>query len=215
MRKIICALIIAGLSLAFSACNNSEHRVKIKDGAAILADVGFKVTLPQGWVVFDTEESMNRDGSIIWEFAANYTKTDYENFIETDADLRPWDSRFLLYAERPGGGIALMLRTMELPGEVDVYCFARDVNDTATEHFKQGGFDVHGTLETIPNGESTGIRGYISEVSVKNPKNDDEQMFVLTDYIFTYKDDMYCMETLAGESAVDEGKNIQILPVEL
>lgn len=215
MRKIICTLIMAGVLLVLAACNNGEHRVKIKDDAAVLEDMGIKVTLPKGWVVFDTEESMNRNATMIWGFAANYTKTDFENYIEMDADTRPWDSRFLLYAERQGGGIALTLRTGELPKEMNVYDFARDVNNTVTELYKRGGFDVYGILDPIQSGESTGISGYISEVNVKESERDGERIFVLTDYIFTYKNHMYCMEIYAEESAYDDGKNIQILPAEL
>lgn len=221
MRKIICTLIMAGMLLVLAACNNSEHRVKIKDDAAVLEDMGIKVTLPKGWVVFDTEESMNRNGTIIREFMegyTKYTKFDYMAFVEADVvvDVNAmWGSRFLLYAERPGGGIALTLRTMELPEEVDIYCFARDVNNTVTELYKRGGFDVCGTLDPIQNGESTGISGYISEVNVKESERDGERIFVLTDYIFTYKNHMYCMEIYAEESAYDDGKNIQILPAEL
>ena len=210
MRKIICALVIAGLSLALSACNNNERRVKIKDGAAVIADVGIKVTLPKGWVVFDTEESMNRDSTMIWEFSGNYA--DYAKF---DADVRPWGSRFMLYAERPGGGIALILWGGEPREAMDVYDFARDLNNTVTELYKQGGYDVHGSLEPIPNSESTGISGYISEVNIKESERDTERIRVLSDYIFTYKGDMYCMEICAEESAYDDGKNIQILPAEL
>ena len=210
MRKIICALIIAGLSLVFSACNNNERRVKIKDGAVVLADVGLKVTLPKGWVVFDTEESMNRDGTMIWGFAGNYA-----DYTKLHADVRPWDSRFLLYAERPGGGIALTLRVGELPEAMDVRDFARGMNNTVTELYKQGGYAVHGSLESIPNGESMGISGYISEVNIRESESDAERIRVLSDYIFTYKGDMYCMEICAEESAYDDGKNIQILPAEL
>lgn len=205
MRKIICALVIAGISLFFSACNNNERRVKIKDGAAVIADAGLKVTLPKGWVVFDTEESMNRDTTMVWEFTAEYN--------EMDAESRPWDSRFLLYAECPGGGISLKMRVGELAGAMDVYDFARGVNHTVMELSKQGGFVAYGILEPIPNSESSGIQGYISEVNIGESESDDERMFVLTDYIFTYKDDMYCMEIYAEETAYDDGKKIQIFPI--
>lgn len=210
MRKIICALVIAGLSLALSACNNNERRVKIKDGAAVLADAGLKVTLPKGWVVFDTEESMNRNATMIWEFSGNYA--DYSKF---EADVRPWDSRFLLYAERQGGGIALMLRVGEPPESMEVHEFACDLNNVVTELYKQGRYDVYGSLEPIPNSESTGIQGYISEVNIRESESDAERTRVLSDYIFIYKGDMYCMEICAEESAYDDGKNIQILPAEL
>lgn len=210
MRKIICALITAGMALMLTACGE-ERSVKIENGAAVIAESGLKVTLPQGWVVFDTEESMNRYRTMVWGYY-----TDYIEFIddtELGNEARPW--KFLLYAERQGGGIALTMRVGELPEAMDVYDYARHVNNIVTESYKRDGLDAYATLEPIPNGESTGIQGYISEVSVKESESDDERMFVATKHIFTYKDDMYCMEIRAEESAYNDGKNIQILSAEL
>lgn len=210
MQKIICALIAAGMALMLTACGE-ERSVKIENGAAVIADKGLKVTLPQGWVVFDTEESMNRNATMVWGYYTDYIELIDDT--ELGYEARPWN--FLLYAERQGGGIALTLRTGELPEAMDVYDYARYVNNIVTENYKRDGLDAYGTLEPIPNGESTGIQGYISEVSIMESESDDERMFVATKQIFTYKGDMYCMEIRAEKSAADEGKNIQILPAEL
>lgn len=208
MRKIICALIAVGMALMLTACGK-ERSVKIENGAAVIAEPGLKVTLPQGWVVFDTEESMHRGGKVFLDFFGY--NADYVKFDVVER-LYP---QFLLYAERPDGGIALSLRTGELSGDWDVYDFARDMNITVMEFYKEGGFDVRGALEPIPKDEFTGIRGFVSEVSIKKSERDAEQTVVFTDYIFTYKDDMFYMEIYAEESAYNDGKNIQILPAEL
>lgn len=208
MRKVICALIIAVMALALAACNG-EHRVKIKDGEVILADVGLKVTLPKGWVVFDTEDAWGKGGMVHWN-------TQYSTFyLETD-DRNPFrGSRFLMAAEKPDGGIAMVLGVGAIPENMDMEFLTRRINDSAMMVFEKSGFSAHGTVELFPEYDYTELQGFLSTVEVTRPDGETDFLFTITDYIFTYKDYVCCMEIYAEESSREDGKNIQISPAEL
>lgn len=207
MRKIICALIIAGMALVLAACNG-EHCVKIKDGAAVLADIGLKVVLPKGWVVFDTEDAWGKGGKVYWD-------TQYSTFyLETD-DYDPfWESRFLMAAEKPDGGIAMALGVGSIPDNMDAESLAQRINDSIVMLVGQND-SVLKTVEPFPENDYAEPRGFLSMVDVTRSDGETDFLFTIVDYVFTYKDNIYCMEIYAEGSAREYGKNIQILPTEL
>lgn len=202
----MCALIIAGMSLALAACN-VEHRVKIKDCEVILEDAGLKVKLPKGWVVFDTQDAWNKGRTVLWG-------TQYTLVTETN-DVSLWEPRFLMSAEKPGGGIAMVLGIGSIPENMDAESLARKINDSVMMAFNQGSSSVCGTVEQLPESDYTKIPSFISTVQVTLPNGESDILFTITDYIFACKDRMYCMEIYVDESAGEDGKNIQISPAEL
>lgn len=214
MRKIICALIIAGMVFVLGACNG-EHRVNIKDGAVILTDVGLKVVLPKGWVVFDTEEAWGRGRTVQWNDTQYFTFQYYTLYPETDANEPFWESRFLMSAEKPNGGIAMVLGIGAIPENMDAESLARRINDFALMAFGERNFSSDGTVESFSEADSDNpaIRGFLSTVKVAFPDGETDYEFTIADYVFTYKDNMYCMEIYSDESADKEDtKNIQIIP---
>lgn len=204
MRKIICALIIAGMVFALGACNG-EHRVKIENGAAVLDDVGLKVALPKGWVVFDTAEAWSKGGTIQWD-------TQYYTFYpETDANEPFWASRFLMSAERPNGGIAMVLGVGEIPGNMDAESLARRINDSIVILVGQND-SVLKTVEPFPENDYTEPHGFLSTVEVTRSDGETDYEFTIADYVFTYNEYMFCMEIYANESAEEDVNDIQIFP---
>lgn len=209
MRKIICALIITIMSLALVACNG-KHRMKIENGATVLDDAGLKVALPKGWVVFDTEEAWSRGGTVRWD--TQY----YMFYLETDDYELFWTSRFLMSAEKPDGGIAMVLGVGAISENMDAESLARRINDFALMAFGERNFSVDGMVESFPETDSdnSGIRGFLSTVKVAFSDGETDFEFTIADYVFTYKDYMYCMEIYSNESSKEDARNIQILPAE-